>query len=46
MNEISPEDTATIALAAGFLFLVSMTAGFIAVWSATLINPVRALRAK
>jgi predicted permease len=43
---LSPEDPVTIALAAGLLFLVSMTAGFLAARRATLIDPVRALRAE
>jgi predicted permease len=43
---LSPEDPAIIALAAGLLFLVAMTAGLLAARRATLIDPVRALRAE
>jgi ABC-type lipoprotein release transport system permease subunit len=43
---LSPEDPATIATAAGLLFLVSMAAGFVAARKATLIDPVQALRAE
>ncbi|MGA7523105.1 MAG: FtsX-like permease family protein [Acidobacteriaceae bacterium] len=41
---LSPEDPSTLALAAGLLFLVSMTAGFLAARRASLVDPVRALR--
>jgi predicted permease len=43
---LSPEDPTTIATAAGLLLLVSMAAGFVAAWKATLIDPMQALRAE
>jgi predicted permease len=43
---LSPEDPATIASAAGILFLVSTGAGIAAARKATLIDPVQALRAE
>jgi predicted permease len=41
---LSPEDPATIAIAGGLLFLVSIGAGLAPAWRATNISPTEALR--
>jgi len=41
---LSPEDPATIAIAGGLLFLVSIGAGLVPAWRAANISPTKALR--